>query len=153
MQISSILPSYTGINKTQSFQGLWGRTSVNPPDIDPVLGIKTHYETCYYYPFADESEDEIKDVVSKNSLAFVDDTVKPNTYVIKECKVCTTLPFKKVNFDNYYAATAKDVTYTSNNRKIHALVKDKYTNNNDEQIPAINTLFNKFTERKIDIKG
>lgn len=123
------------IQKSQSFQGLWGETT-RLFDKDPVLGIGTDYSTYYYYPFMDESAQEVQEVVDQNTDAYIDE--KLNKYIVKECKICTTLPFKKVHFDNYVAADSS-TRMTQNLKKVHYSVQDKYTNNIGEQTPASNS--------------
>lgn len=118
-----------------SFKGLWGETT-RIIDKDPVLGVNTDYETYYYYPFLDEPLSQISEVVKNNTAAYID-YGNGSRYVVKECKVCTTLPFKEVHFDTYQIADAS-TRLTQNLRKVHFSVKDKYINNQGEQESAVN---------------
>lgn len=119
----------------KSFKGLWGETT-RLIDKDPVLGVSTDYETYYYYPYADETSDEINEIIKNNTAAYIDYN-RGCRYVVKECKVCTLLPFKKVNFDSYHAAD-NSTRLTQNIKKVHFSVRDKYINNQGEQISAVN---------------
>lgn len=136
-------------HKAQNFEGLWGKTSKNT-DFDAVLGIPKVEETSYYYPFSDETQDEINKVVKENTSADIDETDGAMKYKINDCRVCTTLPFKKVNFENYTAMNEKSKLY-SNTKVIHYSVKDKYLNNGygSEQISASN----ENVAKKLDIKS
>lgn len=134
---------------TQNFKGLWGKTSRNS-DFDSVLGIPKIEETSYYYPFADETKDDVRKIVSANTSAIIDESDDSPKYKIKDCKICTTLPFKKVHYDNYAAMTASSKLY-NNMRTVHYSVKDKYTNNGygSEQISAMN----EEVAKKLDLKS
>ncbi len=108
--------------KTQSFKGLWNKTSVSN-DEDPGMGVFTNRETYYYHPFRNESINQISSVVINNSDAYVDTESK--VYVIKECKVCTPLSFTKEQFEDYSNATI-NTEPTDMIKKTHAEVQDKY---------------------------
>lgn len=137
MRIPLVQNSYGKINnsRNQSFQGLWGETT-RVLDKDTVLGVRTDYETYYYYPFADEFPDEIQEVVDNNTDAYFDEK-SGCKYVVKECKVCMTLPFKEVHFNNYQKADSS-TRMTQNLKRVHYSVKDKYINNKGEQESAVN---------------
>ncbi len=124
-----------GSNKNQSFNGLWGGTT-RLVDKDPVLGVNTDYETYYYYPYLDEPLSEIDNVIKNNTAAYID-AENGSRYVVKECKVCTTLPFKAVHFDIYRHADSS-TRLTQNLKKVHFSVQDKYINNQGEQKSAVN---------------
>jgi len=141
MKITPINYSYNYSNiqtKSQNFEGLWGKTSRNT-DFDKVLGVPTVRETYYYYPFSDETTERINQVVSENTDA---DIVEENgnfRYMIKDCKICTTLPFKEVNFDTYSAMDSSS-RLTKNARVVHYCAKNKYITNQygNEQVSAAN---------------
>lgn len=137
MKVSAIHNNYNFQNsKSLNFNGLWGNTK-RLIDRDPVMGVKTDYQTYFYYPYMDETQEDINKVVSDNTAAYIDDSTNVSTYVVKECKVCTTLPFKKVHFDNYQAANSA-TRMTPNLKRVHFSVQDKYINNIDEQKSAVN---------------
>lgn len=153
MRISAIT-NYTNINKAQTFNGLWGKTSKNI-DIDTVLCIPTHHETYYYYPYKDETAAEIDKVVKQYSSAFIDDSDERSKYIIKSCSVCTTLPFSQADFDEYHSSSeCKD---TPVNKGIHnylSRVKYRYLNNMlEQQTPAINHVFDDLIKPKMDLEG
>ena len=64
----SLFNSFEKLNvaNKQSFQGLWGKTS-RSSDFDQVLGIPKVEEVCYYYPFNDETPEQIQSVIDKNT--------------------------------------------------------------------------------------
>lgn len=122
-------------NNVQSFKGLWGRTTVTN-DQEPAMCIFKNLETTYYYPFSDETEDDIAEVISHNTYAFIDETIPQ--YKVKECKVCTSLPFTQSTYEKY-AASGQYTPITENLRKIHTFVHDKYiTNELNQQQSASN---------------
>ena len=93
-------------------------------------------ETTYYHPFADETKEEINRVVDKNTCAYMDESIPQ--YIIKECRVCTTLPFSKKQFNEYFTANS-NTEITPAMKRIHAFVVDKFINSNlDAQKSAIN---------------
>ncbi len=125
-------------NKIQNFEGLWGKTSRNS-DFDQALGIPKVEEVCYYYPFKNETPDQIHEVVSKNTEAYIDESEEIPKYKIKDCKVCTTFPFEEIHYLSYAMMPSK--SKLSNKIKIiHSYVKDKYTTNKygPEQTSAVN---------------
>ncbi len=122
--------------KQESFKGLWGKTTVTS-DIDSGLGVNVVTETYYYYPFQDETVEQVKEIVRQNTSDYVDEKSRPNRYLIHECKVGMILPFQSVHFKNYQQARDVNNVYT-NLKKVHFSVKDKYLNNTGEQISAYN---------------
>ncbi len=142
-----ILPinNYNNI-KTQNFNGLWGKNSFLV-DRDSVLGVTTDIETYYYYPFSDESPESINEVLKKNKTAYIDHNAH-DRYIIRECKLCTTLPFKEVNFNTYKDADSSTKLIPTI-KKVHYLVMDKYLNNTGEQRSAINPII----AAKLDTKA
>ena len=150
MKISALNHSNFGnINKTQNFQGLWGKTSRNS-DFDQALGIPKVEEVCYYYPFQDETKEEIKSVVENNTEAYIDESDETPKYRLRECKVCTTLPFQEINYLNYASMSPK-TKLQGKMRIVHAYAKDKYTTSEygPKQSPAIN----EDIAQKLNIKG
>lgn len=141
MNISAINHTYnSNRNNTQAFKGLWGKTSVIN-DQEPAMCVFKNQETCYYYPFEDESNEEIRKVVERNSYANID--VIRKQYKVRECKICTTLPFTKNAYQQYEnAGLTTEVTDDLTN--IHMSVKDKFTNNKlNQQTSAVNEEFRK----------
>ena len=110
------------------------------------MGVQTDYETYYYYPFSDELPEEIAETVDKNSDAYFDEK-QGDKYIVKECKVCIPLLFKKIHFENYQNAD-KTTRMTQNLKKVHYSVKDKYVNNTGEQVTAVNPE----VKNRLDIK-
>lgn len=149
MQINLINYNNKPMVKIPSFEGLWGKTSKNT-DFDAVLGVPKVEETSYYYPFADETKAEIAKVVQENTKADIEEQGGSIKYKINDCKVCTTLPFKQVHFDNYRAMNEKSKLY-NNMKTVHYSVKDKYINNGygSEQVSAINEK----VAQKLDVKS
>lgn len=135
--------------KNPNFEGLWGKTSRNT-DFDVVLGIPKIEETSYYYPFADETKEEINKIVTENTRADIEGSSGTIKYKINDCRICTTLPFKKVDFDNYTSINEKS-DINSNMKTVHYLVLDKYINNGygAEQTSALNEK----VAQKLDIKS
>lgn len=147
MNISAINQTYNmKSNQTQAFKGLWRQTTASN-DRDKAMCIFKNKETTYYHPFSDETKEEIDKVVKKNSCAYMDESIPQ--YIIKECRVCTTLPFSKKQFNEYYSANS-DIEVTPTIRRIHAFVSDKFINSNlDAQKSAINSNVSK----AIDFNG
>lgn len=147
MKITPLNYSYTNkMSKTQNFEGLWGKTSKNS-DIEQSLGITKVEEVCYYYPFEDETAEDIQCIVEENTEAYIDESESVPKYKVKECKVCTTLPFNELSYLNY--ATLSPKAKLSNKVKIvHACAKDKYTTN--EFGPSQESAVNEAVARKLD---
>lgn len=147
MNISAINQTYNmKSNQTQAFKGLWRQTTASN-DRDKAMCIFKNKETTYYHPFSDETKEEIDKVVEKNSCAYMDESIPQ--YIIKECRVCTTLPFTKKQFNEYYSANS-NIEVTPTIRRIHAFVSDKFINSNlDAQKSAINSNVSK----AIDFNG
>lgn len=155
MNISSIGSNYTNINTSQSFKGLWGRTSKNI-DVDPVLCIPSHYETYYYYPYADETKAEIRQATEKYDKAEISTSPEGRKYIVHSCRVATILPFSKREFEEYKAA--EKFVDTPSNKKIHmylSTVKDRFINKDiNAQVYAINPVFKEYLNKpKIDLEG
>ena len=142
---------YTKANT--NFKGLWGKTSVTPSDFDPVLSIPTIEYSYYYYPFAKETPEEIKQQRDMIQKAEIDDSENMPKYIIHDFKLCTTLPFDKKKFDNYRNVSA--VNKLSDNSlnvfyNMHQYIADKYLTSDygDKQVSAAN---DKLTQRFIEL--
>ncbi len=136
------------INKNQAFQGLWGKTSRNS-DFDQALGIPKVEEVCYYYPFNDETQEQIQSVIDKNTEAYIDESEDTPKYKIRDCRVCTTLPFQEVHYINY--ATLSPKSKLNNRIKlIHSFVKDKFVTN--EYGPSQESAKNDEIAQKLNLK-
>lgn len=148
MKISALNHSNFGnINKLQNFQGLWGKTSRNS-DFDQALGIPKVEEVCYYYPFQDETREEIQSVVEKNTEAYIDESEDTPKYKIRDCRVCTTLPFQKDYYLNYVALSSKS-KLQDKMKVVHTYVKDKYTTS--EYGPKQSSAVNENLVQKLNI--
>lgn len=136
-------------NSIRNFNGLWGKTS-RRTDFDRSLGVPKVEDTYYYYPFSDETQDEIKQVLKQNNDALINDDDGFTKYITKYCKLCTTLPLKKVNYENYINMKPSN-KLTTMMRRVHYCVKDKYRTNEYglDQVPAISEV----VANKINVKG
>ncbi len=148
MKITPI--NYNTYNKAQNFSGLWGKTS-RRTDFDQSLGVPKIEDTYYYYPFSDETQAEIQSVIKSNTSADIDEENGIPKYKIKSCKICMTLPLKKVNYKNYSEMTP-DNRLTSMIKRAHYCVKDKYVTNEygPNQTPAINDVV---SQKILNVKG
>lgn len=136
MDISAVNHSYNfNQNNTPAFKGLWRRTSLIN-DKEPAMCVFKNQETYYYHPFADETEEDIKKVVAQNSRAYIDK--EKRQYIVKECKVCSTLSITKSDFEEYKKASYYS-PITEKLKAIHMTVRDLFINNNlNGQTPAVN---------------
>lgn len=117
MNISRISQAYNN-----SFTGLWGKTT-SYTDKDEALGIMKRKETKLYYPFANETQEEIDKVANDNTSAVLDSPSR--CYLINECKIGTRLPFTEKEFLMYKGLDEKS-TITEKVRSIHLEVRNKY---------------------------
>ena len=150
MNISSIGSNYTNINTSQSFKGLWGRTSKNI-DVDPVLCIPSHYETYYYYPYADETKAEIRQATEKYDKAEISTSPEGRKYIVHSCRVATILPFSKREFEEYKAA--EKFVDTPSNKKIHmylSTVKDRFIEVPEDNSPIMDKRIEKTSDSFIN---
>lgn len=124
--------------RNNNFKGLWGKTS-NVTDFDPVICVPVNNKTYYYFPFADEAEADLtnlKDDIDRARIINVDE--KTTKCEIVECKICAVLPFTAAQFMEYNAF-AQDSDFNNMIKRIHSMVRDKYTNRDEAyQHPAIN---------------
>jgi hypothetical protein len=87
-------------NTSNSFKGLWGIES-NILDIDDnCVGTETTQK--FYYPFVDETSQEIERV-SKECTRLYTDTMggQVSIPVTEECSVMSTLPFSEAEWKVY----------------------------------------------------
>ncbi len=136
MKITPVNYSYNkSQSKAQNFKGLWGKTSRNT-DYDAALGVPKVEDVYYYYPFSGEKKEEIEEVKNKYTSAYVENNSK---YRVKDCRVCTYLPFTKADYDGYSSLTDGS-KLTKDDKSIHSYVQDKYVNNEygNNQTPAVN---------------
>lgn len=137
MRIQSISNNYM----KQGFRGLWGKTTMDPPDIDETLGVNTVRINSYYYPYLDEPRDEISKVLSENISANLETPQgqKPK-YVVRQCIECSPLKFTRDAFLAYHMAKDPSLDVSD----IHEAVKDKYINPQyEQQQSASNSIFDK----------
>lgn len=130
-------------NKSYSFNGLWGKTSVKT-DVDEVMNIPIHEYSYYYYPFADESEKSIEKMRTKiENASIVTENNKPK-YYINDFKQCISLPFTEEKYLEYKTvlnpetlSDEKIAEYTDMQKRI----KTKFaTYEYDRQISAVNNV-------------
>ncbi len=137
-------------NKHQNFAGLWGRTS-RSTDFDMSLGVPKVEDTYYYYPFIDETEEQIQNVRKENTLADIIQEDGYDKYIVRDCKICTKLPFKEANYLGYLAWTP-DKKLTQKIKLVHYSVKDKYTTN-EYGLSQENAFNAKVSEKLLSLKG
>ncbi len=128
MKIAAIkqIPNY---NKSQNFKGLWALTT-RRTDIDPGIGIPVINETSYYFPFSDESEQEINKVRQETENAQIEQGKNGRKiYKFYDFQRCKTLPFTSESYKNYQNFTA-DEKLTNDLKIIHSFAQTLYTNNN-----------------------
>lgn len=150
MKITPLNYSNTNkISKTQNFEGLWGKTS-RTSDIEASLGIPKVEEVYYYYPYSDETQAEIQHVVDENTEAYIDESDSVPKYKVKECRVCTTLPFNELSYLNYATLSPK-AKISSKIKLVHSYAKDKFVTNEYglNQEAAVN----EEVSRMLDTKG
>ncbi len=140
------------VNKSNPmFKGLWGKTSCTPSDFDPGLNIPKREYSYYYYPFADDTEEDIKKAKGLEK-AEVDYSEAIPKYVVHNFKLCTTLPMQKKDYEHY--KNIVQINKLSENSlkslfKIHQQVADKYLTSDygDGQVSAAHeTLAKKFID-------
>ncbi len=144
MQIQQICNN-SNVSKYQNFRGFWGKTT-KTTDIDRGMNIPNIKETCYYFPYPEESDSKIKEVQKEINKAYIDTKDGIPKYVTTECKRCSALPFSEEKFIEYWS-------FNENNRlskkikNIHRVAKALYVDNTyDKQHSAINPLVDKRIE-------
>lgn len=137
MKISPV-NNYRNIQKNhQSFNGLWGKTSINT-DYDESLGIPKIEHIFYYYPFKNESQASVDEIVRANTYANIEkDAGGISKYVINECKVCATLPFDDKSFQQYKNAD-DNVVLSDILMRINRIASKMYCDNSINQSEAQN---------------
>ena len=129
----------TNINNTQSFKGLWAKTTIKS-DFDDIMGVLKIIKTTYYHPFKDETPEAIKSIIESNKYAYIEDNEgeKPK-YYINECKQCTKLPFDASAYKTYIDATTS-TRLSPTLKLVNSYASNKYKNNEygDKQISAVN---------------
>ena len=127
MNISSIC------NNNINFKGLWGK-SFRKSDIDSTLNIMTVRNEYYYYPFADETKEQIDIVANTHSSA----DIINNKYYINECKICARTPFTSKEYMEY----AKAKKYMPELKPVDDYSQTKYiTYAVNNQVSAVNKCF------------
>ena len=141
MNIKSI--SYNPVKcspiKPQSFNGLWGKFS-QVSDIEPAMQIPLVNKYFYYYPFKDESEEQIAKVLKANSDAKIVNDDGEDKYIIKEAKRTIRAPFTEEEYRKYLALKPTD-KLDLNMKNIHSTVKHRFITSGFEdkpQLPASN---------------
>ncbi|MCD7879338.1 MAG: hypothetical protein LUG16_05330 [Candidatus Gastranaerophilales bacterium] len=139
MKISPINETlHSKYNKAAAgFNGLWGRTKT-ATDIDEGLGGTRVRQISYYYPYYDESEENIEKVVENNSYAKIEPIGKSARYVTKECRICRKLPIPEEVYNIYKNYKSTDEMPKVFN-EINNEIKDLFINNEPgEQKSALN---------------
>lgn len=124
MKISQInqLSKNAKPSKSQSFQGLW-RQGKRRSDIDPILNVPKIKDTYFYYPFLDETKEEIAAAVKKVNKAEFKTENGITKYYVRECRVGLRTTFSKQEYENYSAITNGFIG--KKEQKIHEEVQDK----------------------------
>lgn len=116
------------ILKSPGFNGLWGKSSSNS-DVDPAIGVLKVQETYYYYPFCDEDESSVTEIVRENSSANIDTKGPSPRYFVKDCRVCATLPFTQSDYEHYKSLSGSS-SMNNTDKKVHSYSKGLYRTNN-----------------------
>ena len=123
--------------RNTNFKGLWGKNS-NHTDIDPAMCIPVNTKTYYYFPFCDESKEDLKKMKAGIDRAEIVKNDGTDKLEIEECRLCAVFPFTAAQFKEYNAF-AQDSDFNNMIKRIHSMVRDKYTNRDEAyQHPAIN---------------
>lgn len=115
-----ILPVNTKIyqfqkNSSNSFKGLWGRSESMAYAGDPVSNTII---VKHYYPFKDESKENIEKIVKQNSFHFEAD----NTY--NDISVKThTLPFSEKEYNVYMSKKVIEGSQSEPAKSIESYLK------------------------------
>lgn len=156
MKISPISNfNYANRNKA-TFNGVFAKTIKSRPDYDHVIATTVLTQTATYYPFYSETQEEIDEVIAKNSSSqIIRDEEGRRQLLVRKCMVAPRLETEKSDYEEY--TKLKDIedipdelVYT------HAFVKDKYLDsgfNNSEGIqkPAVNkAVYDAFAKQKLD---
>ena len=131
MKISSINNAMYSNNA--NFKGVWGKTSVNT-DMDPVINIPTNTTTYYYYPFKNESDNDVQEIAKNNKSANIFSVNGKPRYVIQDCKICARLPITEDEYSWYSSLSedsVSDIPQESEGLKlvkvIHKMLNNKFS--------------------------
>ena len=128
--------------KPQSFKGVWGKSS-QVSDIEPAMNIPLIKKYYYYYPFKDESEDQINKVLQENSDAkIIHDP--DDKYVIKEARRTLRTSYTEDEYNKYKALTSTS-NMDARMRSIHGAVQHMFSTSGFDdtpQKPAANSKLN-----------
>lgn len=116
------------VTSTKNFRGLWGKTSKST-DFDAVLNIPKTQVTSYYYPFNDESEKEIKQVLQQNTKADIKSAHGVDRFLLEQCKLGYTIPCSAEQYNKYYNARKLPSVLPEPMRSIDRHSSDKFRNN------------------------
>ena len=127
-----VLPvtNYNNYQKNVNFKGLWGRTSCRAADFDKVLNVPVTEYTYYYYPFKDESRDEVKKNSDETETAKIVYTNGKPRYEIHDFKEAYTFPFTKAEYENYLVIPTVDPLSYEEVEKLNTIrehLKRKFT--------------------------
>ena len=124
--------------RNTNFKGLWGKNS-NHTDIDPAMCIPVNTKTYYYFPFCDESKDVLKRLKGSIDRAEIVKNDGKDKLEIEECRLCAVFPFTAEQY-KAYSQFSEDSVLDDMQRRIHSMVRDKYTDREDgpKQTSALN---------------
>ncbi len=129
MRVSAI-SSLNNYQKNVSSKGLWGRTSCTSPDIDRVLNVPKIEYTYYYYPFKDDTREEVQKNHDETEIAKVVYTGDNARYEIHDFKEGYTFPFTKAEYEAYLkVGSLKPIPYKEIEKLnvIRYNLKEKFT--------------------------
>ena len=134
MRITPVVKQSNTVNN-QTFSGLWGKTK-RRTDIDEGLNIPSITETYFYYPFSDETEQQIRQIQKETNKEYIENKNGSDKLYKYRFKRCRKLPFTMNEFTNYYLNSNLD----KNSKIIHQYAQNLYTTKGFEieQIPAFN---------------
>ena len=92
--------------QNQTFKGLWGETNVERYMLDSTYYIYEHRKIKDYYPFLDETKDEVAEVIRKNEYfeGGLTDLVDASSCVVN---LKESLNFTKKEWEKYLAGKLK----------------------------------------------
>ncbi len=136
MKISSI-NNYNHTQRQQSFNGLWSKTISHATDINQASACPEKREVSYYHPFLDETDEQIREVVNKNSSSqIVKGDGNTRLLLIRDCRVCAPILTTQKDYDKYMALENLQ-DFTNKHRSTHVMVKDKFINSGFNSDPKI----------------
>lgn len=105
MKISSVnsFNAYNLNKKNNSkFSGLWGQTQLSMPDIDDGLSVLRAKQCAYYYPFMDETKEEVNSVLDANTATKVITMGDGSKRILdRTCMLCKKIPVSKDDYKKY----------------------------------------------------